>query len=491
MNPVIWLSVLLLLAAVVLLVLQLAHFSRVRAAFPAGLQIAGIPVGGLERQQTAQRLLEAYTLPVELHYGESLIQLDPAVIEYELDLETMLTAADLEREGGSFWTDFWNFLWEVPKTPGSVPLRASYSETRLRNYLQNEISLRYDKPPTPAQPAVGTTNFLPGESGTTLDVDLAVQLIDSALRSPNLRAVDLPLARTQASRPSMFNLETLLKQTIDLTEFDGVIAVYLYDVQTAQEFYFLRRQGQDLTTIPDLAFTAASIIKIPIMVSAFRNVDNPDQEMLDLIFLMIDKSDNIASDLLMDAAITTPTRAGPLGVTDDMETLGLPNTFLAGYFYDGAPLLRSITTAANSRTDVLTEPDLYNQTTPTEIGMLLTDIYTCAETGGGNLIAAFPGEITQSECQIMIQYLLRNKIAVLFEAGVPDGTKIAHKHGWVSDILAITRTIGDAGIIYTPGGNVVLVIFMNHPVQLIWEPSAQLFADLTRAVYNYYNLSSP
>jgi beta-lactamase class A len=171
-----------------------------------------------------------------------------------------------------------------------------------------------------------------------------------------------------------------------------------------------------------------------------------------------------------------------------MRAAGLPNTFLAGYFYAGAPLLEVVKTPANQRTDVFTDPDPYSQTTPSDMGMLLQDIYLCAENGGGSLLAVFPGEITQEECRQMIEYLANNKIGVLIEAGVPDGTRVAHKHGWVS-VNGIINTIGDAGIVYTPGGNYVLVVFLYHPQQLIWEPASKLIADLSRAVYNYYNIA--
>jgi len=53
---------------------------------------------------------------------------------------------------------------------------------------------------------------------------------------------------------------------------------------------------------------------------------------------------------------------GPLMVTDDMQALGLKNTFIVGYFYTGAPRLKDMVTPANSRTDVTTNPDTYNQT---------------------------------------------------------------------------------------------------------------------------------
>ena len=85
------------MAAVVITILQLVSYSRVRARFPAGLVIAGVPVAGLDRQEAANRLLEVYSVPVEMNYGESVIHLNPAVVGFELDIEAMLAAADLAR----------------------------------------------------------------------------------------------------------------------------------------------------------------------------------------------------------------------------------------------------------------------------------------------------------------------------------------------------------------------------------------------------------
>jgi beta-lactamase class A len=179
----------------------------------------------------------------------------------------------------------------------------------------------------------------------------------------------------------------------------------------------------------------------------------------------------------------------PLEVTADMRALGLENTFLAGQFYPGAPLLAAIQTPANQRTDINTDPDIYNQTTPSDMGMLLEDIYQCNQTGGGALMAVFPGEFTEAECQTMINYLTRNNIGLLIEAGVPDGTQVAHKHGWVT-YFGVMYTIGDAAIVYTPGGNYVLAIFVHDPQELIWEPASDLVANLSEAVYNYFNYAS-
>lgn len=487
-----WLSLIFVLAAVILFTLQLVRFSRVWANLPNGLTIAGIPVGQLDRQQAAQRLLTAYTIPVELHYNDSVIQISPSVVGFELDLESMLAVAELERTRHPFWNAFWNFLWGSAETQVDVPLRVSISEERLRTFLIEEVATRYDRPSTPAVPVPGTINFQPGGQGLSLDIDRAVLLIDAALRSPTSRVVDLPLQRTSPTRPSIQNLEILLKQTIDLANFDGLVGLYLLDLQSAQEIHFLYQQGRELSTQPDAAFTASSTIKIPIMVSAFRRMSEqpedlpmPDEEIRKLMEDMIVLSGNPPADRLMDQVIE-PAR-GPLAVTEDMQRLGLQNTFLSGYFYDGAPLLVRLATPANQRPDILTQPDPYSQTTPSEIGTLMADIYYCAHNGGGSLLAVFPDEISQAECQEMINYLVANHIAVLIQAGVPDGTRVAHKHGWVLDAQYVMHDISDAAIVYSPGGNYVLTVFLYHPVQMIWEPSSALVTDISRAVYNFYN----
>jgi hypothetical protein len=485
-SPLRWFSAFFLLAALILVTLQLVSFSRVRANFPPGLNIAGVPVGGLDRQQAAQRLLEAYNLPVEVRYNDAVIHLDPAQVDFQLDLDSMLAAAEQQRTQQLFWRGFWDYLWGRSSSPGEIPLRSTYSEDRLRALLTDEIAKRYDSPPVAAMPQIGTVNFQPGKPGTELDVDGSVLILENALRSLHLRQVVLPIKRSSPARPAFQNLEVLLKQTIDLSEFEGLTGVYLLDLQTAQELHFAYRQGENIPVEPDVAFTASSIIKIPIMVSAFRRMgDEPDEEALRLLGEMIIKSGNESSDWLMDRVIDSS--RGPLLVTEDMHALGLKDTFLAGYFSVGSPLLKEIQTPANQRTDINTDPDLYSQTTTSDIGMLLEDLYQCTETGGGALSAVFPGEITQDECRQMIDLLASDELGLLIQASVPDGTRVAHKHGWVST-FGVINTIGDAGIVYTPGGNYILVISVHHPEQLVWEPASRLIADLGRAVYNYYNV---
>jgi beta-lactamase class A len=448
------------------------------------MTIGNVPVGGLDPQSAAQRLLQVYALPIEIHYGNAVIDLDPGLIGFQLNTETMLAAADLQRTGASFWGGFWDYLWNRHSFAHHIPLVSQYSNVRLRAYLHDEISTRYDQPPTPAQPIPGTANFTPGIPGQTLDIDRAVALIEIAIHSPDQRTVILSSQSTVAARPSLETLQILLKQLVDQSGFDGLVELYFLDLQTQENIHFAIQGGQNISINPDIAFTAASTIKIPIMVSVIRHFNSHISADIDTQLKdMIARSDNVASDNLM--AILDVGR-GPIVVTDTLQQLGLNNTFIAMYFAPGSIPLQHYKTPANSRLDINTNPDTFSQTTPSEMGVLLEDIYLCAQTGGGSLVAAFPSQIDQAACQEMIQYLQEDKLGTLIQGGVPEGTIVAHKHGWDINM----NQFSDAGIVYTPGGNYILTIYVYHPVQALWNIVSPLYAELSRAVYNYLNLPS-
>ncbi len=475
-------SLIFVLLAALLLVYQMIQYSTSRSNYPPDMTIGGVPVGGLDPQAAAQRLFQVYATPVEIHYGDAVIDLEPSLIGFQLNTESMLAAADLQRTGASFWGGYWDYLWNRRSATTQIPLVATYSEDRLRLYLQNEISTRYDQPASPAEPIPGTVNFTPGTPGQTLDIDSAVALIENAMKSPDHRVVNLTSEKISSGRPSLATLQILLKQIIDENHFSGIVDLYFNDLQTNQVMHFAYQGGQDLVVTPDIAFTASSTIKIPIMVSIFQHAKKPvSEDLANLLKDMIAQSNNNAADSLMEFL---DQNQGPLIVTDSMSKLGLDNTFINGYFYPGAVILKLFNTPSNKRTDISTDPDLYSQTTPADMGMLLEDIYMCAQTGGGTLVAVFPGQIDQSDCQAMIQYLQEDKLGALIQAGVPEGTIVAHKHGWDIDLTQYS----DAGIVYTPGGNYVLTIYVYNPGGGNWTTIAPLYAQLSRATYNFFNL---
>lgn len=123
------------------------------------------------------------------------------------------------------------------------------------------------------------------------------------------------------------------------------------------------------------------------------------------------------------------------------------------------------------------------------MGALLADLYQCAQDNGGALIAAFPDKVSPATCQLLIDFMAQVQLGSLIQGGVPDGTLVPHKHGYVPASDGVVHDTSDAGIVYTPGGNFVLSIYSYHPVNNIWDNINPLFGDLAQAVYNYFNLT--
>lgn len=482
-------SILFLLGAFVLATLSLIAYSRQRTGYPAGMSIAGVPVDGLSPAQASQRLLEVYTSPIEASYNQAVFHIDPGAVGFTIDIETMLAAADLTRTGGSFWGGFWDYLWNRTPPATQIPLSATIPEERLREFLQNEIASRYDTPPSPAQPIPGGTSFLAGAPGQTLDLDRAVAILTTALRSPSNRSVVLSVNESSAARPTPENLEILLKQIIITSDFDGLLGFYMVDLQTGQEIHFAINNRQEIIAEPDIAFTASSTIKLPILTSYLVNYGtNLDAQTTEAVTRVFRVSDNSATDLILERI---DPNNGPVIVTQNMEAIGLNSTYISGMFFLGAPnLLPGRITPGNSRADIFTDPDPYSQTTPSEMGILLADIYQCVQNGGGALAAAFPGRVTPATCQLIIDFLALDKFGALIQGGVPDGTLVPHKHGFVLSRDGVMHDISDVGIVYSPGGNFVLSIYTYHPTQNVWDITNPLVVNLTQAVYNYFNISA-
>jgi len=262
----------------------------------------------------------------------------------------------------------------------------------------------------------------------------------------------------------------------------------MMDLQTGQEIHFAINNKQEISADPDIAFTASSTIKVAIVTSYLINRGSTlDAATTATISRVLGKSDNSATDTVLRAI---DPNIGPLIVTKDMKSIGLQSTFLNGFFFLGAPPLaiRPIT-PGNSRTDVTTDPDPYSQTTPAEMGSLLADIYQCAQNSGGALIAAFPDKVSPATCQLLIDFMAQDKLGSLIQGGVPDGTLVPHKHGYVPASDGVVRDTSDAGIVYSPGGNFVLSIYSYHPVNNVWDIINPLIGNLTKAVYNYFNVS--
>jgi len=232
-----------------------------------------------------------------------------------------------------------------------------------------------------------------------------------------------------------------------------------------------------------------SIVKVPIVLEAIRTLEgNLTAEHSKLISeTLVVQSGNFSANLLLDVvAGEDDAYLGSDLVTQSMQSLGLENTFIAvPYEEQPRPGKATYETVANSREELSTDPDPAMQTTAEDIGTLLAMIYYCAQQDGGPLKAVYGEQIGQEHCQELVEVMKLNRIGSLIEEGVPTDTPVAHKHGWISD------THGDAGIVYSPGGDYVLVTYMYKPDWLEWEISSPLLADISRATYNYFNFDEP
>jgi beta-lactamase class A len=464
-----WGAIVLTVIAVAVLLLQLNGYSNFREKFPSGLTIAGVDVGGLTEEQASQHLTAIYYSEVDLYYQGDRIPLNPTDVEFALELESMVQTASDQRNAQGFWAGFWSFLWGRTVEIDPVPLTATFSESRLKAILANIAATR-DAPPQPPVPIPTTLDFQAGEPGHEMNIEASQPLVEAALLSASDRQATLVVDELPSAAPDLSILARLLDG--HLAEFNGIYSYYIIDLQT----------GDSIGHNQDVAFSGMSMLKIAILMETFRTLDQPpDTQVTKLITETIIESGNYSANLLLD--VIAGEDNGMLGakkVTESLWYLGLKNTFIAVPYEED--IAGTYETPANQRTDISANPDPKLQSTAEDMGMLLEMIYQCA-AGGGTLVAAFPGQITPEECQSMLEFMNQNRIGSLIEAGVPEGTNVAHKHGWEAE------THGDAGIVFTPGGDYILVEYLYTPGWLEWQISSPLLADVSRATYNFFNFS--
>ncbi len=476
-----WITVSLMVAVSLFLLYKLYQYAGTRTDYPTGLTIGGVDVGQMTSEEATAILTARYLeAPVTLYHGENSFELMPAQAEFALDFETMLSNADLERTRQDFWSGFWGFLWGRPVEVNPVPLAATYNIEALRNVLE-EIKSVVDLPAQPPQPIPGTMAFQYGTPGTETNIEASFADIEAALQRPSLREARLIVEPKDPERPSINLLTRLLVNRLQLFEQDtnGVAGVFILDLAT----------GEEVNINSDVPVTAIDLMKLPIVLETYRTLNQlPTLSQRQLISdtLVVNIENTSANELLAVIGGEEGPYKGADMVTATMQRLGLVNTFILAPYDTGMPAGKQTPeTPANSVETLRTIPSSTMQTTAEDVGTLLSMIYYCATGQGGALLAAFPADDWQRECLEMLDYMERNKIGSFIEEGVPPETTIAHRHGWAGD------THVDAGIIFSPGGDYVIVEVIYKPEWLEWELSSPLIADVSMAAYNYFNFDNP
>jgi beta-lactamase class A len=448
--------------------------------FPAGSTWGGVSIEGLTIDEARELVRANYFQPVTLNYLQDKIVVPAEALGYSADIDQ---AVSLNLE--SHAERFWRILWGGQPGPLAITLTPQMDTAAAESFLRDEIAPRYDVAILPAARIPGTTQFFPGQGGYQLDVSASAAAIRKALIDDGQHQVDLIVNVTDQPPVSDDDLTTALKEQIQAVDFRGVAELVIRNLTTGQTIHFAWANQQDVPT--GISFSAASTIKIPILTAVMRRTEEPIPEATTaLVERMMVLSENPPADTLMRDYLGGD--AAPLTISNDMEALGFNNTFLAGFFEFGSPLLKIYDTPANSRSDINLNPDLYNQTTPQDMADLLTGIYQCAQTGSGVLIDTFGSNFSSSKCQFMLDEMKKNRIGALIQAGVPDGTPVGHKHGWTEESDGYLHTVSDVGIVFSPDADFVVSIYLYDYNQLLFDPADALIARLTQTAYNAFNL---
>ena len=251
----------------------------------------------------------------------------------------------------------------------------------------------------------------------------------------------------------------------------AVVGVAYHDLQT-NDTLFLNA---------DDSFHAASTMKVPVMIELFRRVDagalGLDQGIL-LVnqFASIadgspysldpgDDSDSSAYRLvgarvpvreLIDRMIT---RSSNLATNALIELVGARHADSTAHAL-GAHNMRVLRGVED---DKAFQAGMNNTTTARDLAALLEAI----ETGRAASAAS---------CKRMRDILLNQEFNTEIPAGLPAGTRVAHKTGWITGVLH------DAAIVYPPGRRpyVLVVLTRGIPDEQV---ARSLIVDISRLVY--------
>ncbi len=251
---------------------------------------------------------------------------------------------------------------------------------------------------------------------------------------------------------------------------EGYLGFAFYDLES----------GKKILIKGNVTFHAASLMKVPVMIEAFNQsalgkfkmndrmkVLNRFRSIIDdsefsitgyngifkdadgrsvyisrLVEEMIVNSDNLATNILID-------RIGAKNVMNTIKQLGTRNTTILR----GVEDIKAFELGKN------------NRTTPYDMMILMKNIAegtAVSKKASDEMIAVMAGQ------------KLRGKLPAL----LPEDIKVAHKTGHISEHHH------DAGIVYTPTGNYIIVIMTKGLIDE--DEGLRTIARISRMVYDYY-----
>lgn len=473
------------------------------APVPPGVYLGGLDLSDLkDTAEIRQHLERIYAEPISIHYEDTRLVLRPEDIDFHVDVEQMVAEASQYLEGAAFLDIAIRHAVGVPQQRRDVPVRFMLDTGKLRAHLE-AIAAEYDHAPQGPRvlppssrwaEADGVPAGLPpgyvgsytrdwtwtdGRPGYTLDVEASIPLIIAALTRDTDRETHLALIETPPPPPSLDDLARELDSVT--SNFPGFAAIYVHDLQTDQEG----------AVDADVSFSGMSTLKIGLAAAVMRKLENgvrSSDGSAELVGQWLDyalgESNNYAANQLIGFLGDGDVTAGTRVFTEFMRSLGFENTYMQSG-YDAQVQLPQIPTPGNQRTDWQTNPDSNLQSTPTEMGRILSAIYQCT-LDEGLLIERYPGEITPDECRAILYYMSHDEFQELIWAGLPRPASawIVHKHGFAFE------SHSDVALVWGPTGPYVLSIFLYRKGWMDWENSNSTMKTVSRIVWNYFEQRS-
>ncbi|HEY3291675.1 MAG TPA: hypothetical protein VGK87_16200, partial [Anaerolineae bacterium] len=244
--------------AVALILGNIVSFLTSRDRLPNSTTVGDVDVSGLNVSDAISRTSRILLSPVALKYQSTLIQLDPAAIDYQLNdvvLRFQLDKVIADQRSISKMPDY--VLRRTSPVHLAVPYQ--YSQDKLTAYMAS-LAHDNDRAVQPPQPNATSLQLSAGQDGTQLNRDEAQRLLLDALQSGTSRIVDLPVDVVPNGTTTLKSLGELIKAR--LAKFsNGVAGVYVKDLKSGDVF----------TLNGDVAFSAQGWLKFAIALEALRS----------------------------------------------------------------------------------------------------------------------------------------------------------------------------------------------------------------------------
>ena len=475
------------------------HFKVQAAPIPPGVYLGGLDVSEVkDTDEIRAHIDRIYQQPVDVRFGDARLVLQPADVDFTVDVEQMISEAEQYLEGTEFLDIAVREALGFAQQRRDVPVRFMLNSDKLRTWL-TQVAAEQNHAPTPARlltpsprwtdGSVSGTDLPPGyvgvssrdwtwivgKPGQTLDLEASIPLVIKALTAEQDRIVRLSLSETSAPLPTMDDLAREINAY--LLSFPGFGAAYVQDLTTQEE----------AMVDADVSFSGMSTMKIGIVAAIMHKLANGipvDDAEADLVGQWVDyalgESNNHAANQLLGYLGDGSVEVGTARFTTFMRELGMTSTYMQSG-YDAQVQLAQIPTPGNQRTDWNTNPDSNIQSTPKEMGRTLAAIYDCTQ-GHGLLIETYGDRITPDECMTILFYMSHDEFQELVWAGLPRPEKawIVHKHGFAFE------SHSDVALVWGPTGPYVLSIFLFREGWMDWFNSNTAMKTISRITWNFF-----